>query len=286
MLYCSKCKKEFYIDDPKDKEYRKHIRKCNGDKHFCKICGKEFKNANSIGGHTSCVHGSNKMNEKINFKCDICGITMFCNKGTYNAHLNSHNEKWKEKRAKSISDGKKEFYNDIERSKNAREFMSNFMKNNNPMKNKENIDKMVKSRKKYFENLTDEEYSKMVINFINAPKKSKNMIEEDIYKPSYIEQMIIDLKIPDLIYNGNKKDSKTIRFKNTNYKKTSTPDFLVKNTNKIIEVFGVYWHPIEHEEIYKKAYEENGYEVLILWEDELNLNFEECKNKIKNFLEK
>ena len=31
---------------------------------------------------------------------------------------------------------------------------------------------------------------------------------------------------------------------------------------------------------------ENGYEVLILWEDELNLNFEECKNKIKNFLEK
>lgn len=282
MYKCDKCNKEYQSNG---KHYKKHIENCKyGEpkKYFCKICGKEFNKPSAIGGHMACEHG--KVNKKEKFKCKICGKEFITNKGAFENHLKNHDSEWKISRGKNISNGKIEFYSNTERSKYAREYMSGFMKENNPMYDKKNIDKMALSRRKYIDNLSDDEYSKMVINYINAPKKGNSVNHNGKYTPTKIEQMIIDLNIENLLYNGNKKDSKTIRFKNKNYRSSITPDFILENTNKVIETFGVYWHPKEDEELYKNAYNENGYEVLILWEDELYNNFNNCKNKIFEFI--
>ena len=57
-----------------------------------------------------------------------------------------------------------------------------------------------------------------------------------------------------------------------------------EDTNKLIEVFGNYWHPKEHEYLYLNSCKENNYELLILWEDEIYNNLDECILKIKKFI--
>lgn len=92
------------------------------------------------------------------------------------------------------------------------------------------------------------------------------------------------MNIDGLIYNGNKKDSKTIRFKDKSYKYSSTPDFIYQyDETKYIEVFGVYWHLKEYEEFYVNSYQLNGYNVFIIWETELYDNLEKTKLKIQKF---
>lgn len=70
------------------------------------------------------------------------------------------------------------------------------------------------------------------------------------------------------------------------------PDFLNKNNNKIIEMFGDYWHSekitgltkIKHENERKDHFIKFGYSILIIWEHELK-NINKVTNKILNFLE-
>ena len=58
------------------------------------------------------------------------------------------------------------------------------------------------------------------------------------------------------------------------------PDFVCKEKNLIIELFGNYWHKPE-EELERPQYFEN-YHTLIIWEHELN-NLKKLKRKILNF---
>ena len=93
-----------------------------------------------------------------------------------------------------------------------------------------------------------------------------------------IEQAIIDLKIENLEYTGDRifwvKTSEGYRF----------PDFKVKDTNKLIEAFGDYWHKPEQETKLISLYKEKGYECLILWEKEIRTDLESIKLKISKFL--
>lgn len=71
------------------------------------------------------------------------------------------------------------------------------------------------------------------------------------------------------------------------------PDFINKNSKKIIELFGNYWHSKEitgvdeliHERQRIKHFDKFGYKTLIIWENEIKDNLIEVKNKIINFLE-
>lgn len=279
---CPKCKRKFQYLKP----YQRHIENCNQNHHKtykCSICNKEFKNSAALAGHIGIVHSEKSMNKVKEFKCPICNKIMLTTKGAFKSHIQHHDNEFKANKGKKISETWKKIYNS-ERGDKIKKQRSKKMLIDNPMFKKETIEKMKESRRKYFDSLSDEEYSKIVLNFINAPKKGNAVNHSGKFTPTKIEQMIIDLNIEGLEYNGNKKGSKTIRFKNKNYKHSLTPDFIYKNSNKIIETFGVYWHSKEDEEIYKKACEENGYEILILWEDELYNNFEECKERIYNFL--
>lgn len=281
---CETCGREFKHQT----YYKRHIVKCSKQskkKHVCDICSKEFPTGGALGGHKGTSHSKNGINTKREFDCPICNIKFYGNKGGFINHVKSHDEKFVKSKGEKISKAKKEFYQDEEKSKLARELMSNKMKIDNPMYNKSTVDKMVSSRKKYFSNLSNEQYSQLVMNFINAPKKGNAVKHSEKYTPTKIEQMIIDLKIPGLIYNGNSKKSKTIRFKNKNYKHSVTPDFIYEyDDKKFIEVFGVYWHPKSDEELYVKSYIENNYNVLIIWEDDLYNNIEKEKNRIIKFL--
>lgn len=286
---CDKCGKEF-----KHQTYfKRHIEKCNPElklepkRYICKVCGKEFNSPSAIGGHMGLTHSDKSMNKKKNFKCEICGEVLFTNKGAFESHVKNHDIEFREQKGKKISKAKIEFYADEDRSNFAREYMRNYMKENNPMYNEETINKMVESRKEYFENMTDEEYSQLVQNFINAPKKGNAVNHSGKYTPTKIEQIIIDLNIPGLIYNGNTKNAKTIRFKNKNYKHSLTPDFIYEyDDKKVIETFGVYWHPKEDEELYVNSCNENDYNILILWEDEIYTNINQVKERIEEFLER
>lgn len=63
------------------------------------------------------------------------------------------------------------------------------------------------------------------------------------------------------------------------------PDF-VSNDNKIIELFGEFWHLTaeskKRDSIRIKTYKDNNYDVLIIWYSELN-NIKQLKTKIINF---
>jgi G:T-mismatch repair DNA endonuclease (very short patch repair protein) len=86
-------------------------------------------------------------------------------------------------------------------------------------------------------------------------------------------------------------------------------DIVVKESNKVIEIFGDYWHanPIKYKEtdaikfpkqtnitLVKTIWErderrlsyikEAGFDVLVIWEYEINKEFEIVKEKIKSFL--
>ena len=118
----------------------------------------------------------------------------------------------------------------------------------------------------------DPEYCKV---YQEGLKATKNKTEIKI------ENILNNLFIESFRFVGN--FTKWINGKN--------PDFITKS-NKIIELFGDYWHgfkftgmcnlvhSIERKEHYKKS----GYACLIIWESELK-NIEKLKVKILNFLE-
>lgn len=64
------------------------------------------------------------------------------------------------------------------------------------------------------------------------------------------------------------------------------PDFVNKDNNKIIEMYGDYWHNREDAKKRDKgrlhAYTRNNYETLIIWEHELK-NLNEVKKRIEEF---
>ena len=76
--------------------------------------------------------------------------------------------------------------------------------------------------------------------------------------------------------------------------KTKYPDFIVKGTNKVIEVNGHYHYPWftgqtieEHVKYFIDSYKEAGYECLIIWDKELKRkkDREITKQKILDFIE-
>jgi hypothetical protein len=62
------------------------------------------------------------------------------------------------------------------------------------------------------------------------------------------------------------------------------PDFIVHGTNKIIELWGDYWHRNDSEEKLVNFYKNSGYDCLIIWEHEVYGEIEELIRKVTTFL--
>ncbi len=115
-------------------------------------------------------------------------------------------------------------------------------------------------------------------------KRAKSLGNKEITKPEEIIKNIIEQNSLPFMFVG---DGQFIV-------DTKYPDFIYKDKgNKIIEVFSDYWHREDvvkywhqTEEGTKKYYNDRGYNVLVIWEREINKeNKDYILKKIKDFLD-
>ena len=105
------------------------------------------------------------------------------------------------------------------------------------------------------------------------------MVKAARYKRSANRMTRPEVKMLDILKNlGSGWEfigdfSKTIGGKN--------PDFL--NDNKIIEVYGDYWHRNDNPQDRIDFFNRHGYETLVVWESELNNNHDEVVERVAEF---
>lgn len=160
--------------------------------------------------------------------------------------------------------------------------------------------KRLKSVKRFFSNQSQEEVSKRLERtFQNPEAQAKKRAILTSMKPEKREEIALRIarsnrkgpSLPELSlsvnlesispntweYNGSGQGSLSIGGK--------VPDFFKKNENKVIEVFGVYWHDEVEEHIIINHYKNFGYECLVLWEYDCYLrNIVLSKLKALNWL--
>lgn len=134
-------------------------------------------------------------------------------------------------------------------------------------KGKKRTKKMKKEMsKRSRERLKDENYLKLLLSGLGR-------------RPNNIEK-IIDEMTPDFIrYTGD--GSWWRRLHNGKYK---NPDFKVTGQNKIIEIWGDYWHKKENPNFLIEHYRRSGLECLVIWENEIYSDLQEIANKIYQFI--
>jgi hypothetical protein len=82
-------------------------------------------------------------------------------------------------------------------------------------------------------------------------------------KPNTIESIIDNGTSDKCIYVGDGKFWLKIGNRMRN------PDFIIENSNKILEIFGDYWHRNDSPDEIIQEYESIGYNCLIIWEHEI-----------------
>ena len=145
----------------------------------------------------------------------------------------------------------------------------------NPMFNSSVVDRMRNSWR-YNWNYVRTEASKLeqINRFKDAPLHQNRKV------PNTLEQSIIDLNIPGLVFTG--LGEKWVTFKNGKHK---NPDFYVEGTNKVVEVGDVYfWHTEQEIEETIKLYSEIGYECLYLTNKEIKESSEKSFLKLQKFV--
>ena len=82
-------------------------------------------------------------------------------------------------------------------------------------------------------------------------------------------ESLFDEKTSDTVWYASGKFYKKCKL----FNKYMTPDFVVGKSNKVIEVFGDYWHKKEEEEIRISRWNSIGFECLVVWESSLLRDF-------------
>ena len=95
---------------------------------------------------------------------------------------------------------------------------------------------------------------------------------------SSIEHFVDDNTPPLILYTGDGKHFYT--FKDGRHK---NPDFYVQGSNRVIELFGSYWHRGEYPEELIAKYAEIGIVCLVMWEEEIISSPQEALQKIMAF---
>lgn len=244
--------------------------------YICSKCGEIKTCQGQLGGHITSKHSNSD------------GICEICNK--YYKQLNNHKNYHKDPdRAKRIA--KTKDYSYIEKMKSSTKYKETMRlmgekrkgKNNPVFNHPDTIEKIRKKGRERFQKLTEEEKIKQIIRFKNAPKYKGKM--------TFPEKTINGLKFNDLVYNGDGmyNNSKYIyklrRYKDEEHIHNKIPDFIVLNQNKVIEIADrEYWHTEEEMNWIKNEYERIGIKCLILYDDEIRKNLEECKIKLETFI--
>jgi len=114
-------------------------------------------------------------------------------------------------------------------------------------------------------------YHEYIINELSAAKIAS------ICKP---EKILDDITPNSIRYVGNRMWWR--KLPNGKYK---NPDFKVTGQNKVIEVFGKYWHKNDETKELIDLYKQIGIDCLIFWENEIYNQQDLIKDKIEKFIE-
>ena len=114
--------------------------------------------------------------------------------------------------------------------------------------------------------------NKHIMSVLNKVKRNPNTVEIHLQK-------ILNEILPN-IYKYVGDNSLIIGYKN--------PDFVNIYNNKLIEMFGTYWHRNDYPEKRIEMFEKYGYKTLIIWENELDpklKNYDKNKSICENILD-
>lgn len=211
------------------------------------------------------VYRTHKMHEARHrafqkITCLRCGA-IYKTKFQYAIHLNKHKSP--------------DYRREYKLSPQGLENLQKMMFFNNPMSDKEIRDKAGRSRSLHWTKLSPEERDRKLKKFVNLPVFS-------YYKPPTApEKVIIDFKIPALIYSG--KGDRWVTLKNGRHK---CPDFMHAPKRKIIEVGDFeYWHTKEEAQELKKLYKQIGFDCLYLDAKKVLRSPQKTKIAIEKFLD-
>jgi hypothetical protein len=62
------------------------------------------------------------------------------------------------------------------------------------------------------------------------------------------------------------------------------PDFILPNTNKVVELYGNYWHASDNPQDRINRLSNLGYEAIVIWEDDFRNHFDDVLLLIQHFL--
>lgn len=98
-------------------------------------------------------------------------------------------------------------------------------------------------------------------------------------RPTHPEKIFNEMT-PDIIrYTGNRA-----WWRKLNDGKNHNPDFKITGQNKVIEIFGDYWHRNDNPQDLIDLYAQAGLDCLIFWENEVYKNPVQIKEKVNNFI--
>lgn len=159
------------------------------------------------------------------------------------------------------------------------------------VKTEEHIEKIRQTLLDKHYHLTEETKEKMSVSLkikwesFSEEKKAKIIYDGRKTKQSTKPELIVESLLKNLF-----KDKYKYCGNNTSVINGISPDFISINDNKVIEVFGDYWHGTkvtgvtnqEHELERINKYKEKGFECLVIWECEIKENGcnEELINKL------
>ena len=140
------------------------------------------------------------------------------------------------------------------------------------------------------ERWTNEDYREDVIRKIKEkwkdPEYKIKKLSSYCQSPNKIEQLINRITSDKIYFTGDRSWWRKVTIlKDGEYiEQYKNPDFKIKGQNKVIEIFGDYWHKGENPDILISAYKESGLACLVIWEKEIKQDIESVLNKIAKFV--
>jgi hypothetical protein len=130
--------------------------------------------------------------------------------------------------------------------------------------------------------------SKQMINRWKNPIFREKILTINSWTPNKPERIINMLTPEEVVYVGNRAWWRKLKIKkNGEYiEQSKNPDFKIKGQNKVIELYGDYWHKNDNPDDLINAYKEVGFDCLVIWESEIYNELENTIEKISQFMDK
>ncbi len=122
--------------------------------------------------------------------------------------------------------------------------------------------------------------SKSVTKLWQNPEYVKKMMKAQHRKPSKLEIKFNSITSDIVRYTGNRA-----WWRKLSDGRCHNPDFKITGQNKVIEIYGDYWHKNDNPQDLIDLYKQVGIDCLIFWENEIYNCPEIVKVKVNNFID-